>query len=347
MKILLECHHAIGDVVMTFPALHNLRELYPQAQIDYLGGLQAEIPLIMNTGNVEQCFIYDVKKNNMPDLFKLAMRLRKEHYDLGIAMGQSPRGLDVALLKLSGCKEIVAMKNLNAVFKKYRQVDVSMHKHRVLQHVELIKALGGSAEVVSETIDVGGAAVEKVFKENNITAQDKVIGIIPGTGDFFYRDGKRKVLYNTKKWSFEKFAALADRLVYTGYTVLLLGGNKERTDVAASGVTFNEKCVNLLGALELLTTISVMTKCEAVVGADTGPMHCAAAAGVPTVTLFGPTDSEIIGPFGADSKCIYGETECRKCFSEDVTKGYDCVPSRCMESISVDRVYEVIMDTIK
>ena len=85
MRILVECHHAIGDVVMTFPALNNLRKLYPDAEIHYLGGMKAEIPLILNTKNVEKVHIYNVKEQNIWDLVKLILMLRRERFDMGIA----------------------------------------------------------------------------------------------------------------------------------------------------------------------------------------------------------------------------------------------------------------------
>lgn len=62
MKILVECHHTIGDVVMTFSTQNNFRNLYLDAEIQYLGGLEAEIPLILNTGNVSKVHIYNVNE---------------------------------------------------------------------------------------------------------------------------------------------------------------------------------------------------------------------------------------------------------------------------------------------
>ena len=91
----------------------------------------------------------------------------------------------------------------------------------------------------------------------------------------------------------------------------------------------------------MLSTISVMANCTVVIGGDTGPMHCA-AAGVPTITLFGPTDSELIGPYGENAIYVYGENKCIKCFSGCSEKGYNCEEGLGMKSIYPERVYEEV-----
>lgn len=173
MKILVECHHTIGDVVMTFPALNNLRNLYPDAEIQYLGGLEAEIPLILNTGNILKVHIYNVKEQSLLDLVKLWHQLWREHFDLGIAFGGSGRGLDV-----------------------------SAFKHRILREVEVIKAIGGAEEFETTTIEVKDTKAVQLMNEFKILKDARcTIGMVLGTGNFMYRDGRKIIQYNTKKWS--------------------------------------------------------------------------------------------------------------------------------------------------
>lgn len=347
MKILVECHHTIGDVVMTFPALNNLRNLYPDAEIQYLGGLEAEIPLISNTGNVSKVHIYNVKEQSLFDLVKLWHQLWREHFDLGIAFGGSGRGLDVLLLKLSGCKRIVSEKNPNAIYKNYTQVDVSAYKHRILREVEVIKAIGGAEEFETTTIEVKDTKAVQLMNEFKILKDARcTIGMVLGTGNFMYRDGRKIIQYNTKKWSEKKFAKLAERLIETGYAVVLFGGEKERNDLKISKTVFHESCIDFVGRLDILTMIAVMKKCRLVVGGDTGPMHCAAAAGVPTLTLFGPTDAELIGPLGGNAEYLYPEYECTKCYSECNEKGRTCKPAKCMDAIRPDDVYRKIIEIV-
>lgn len=113
-----------------------------------------------------------------------------------------------------------------------------------------------------------------------------------------------------------------------------------------SKTVFHEFCIDFVGRLDILTMIAVMKRCRLVVGGDTGPMHCAAAAGVPTLTLFGPTDAKLIGPLGGNAEYLYPEYECTKCYSECNEKGRTCKPAKCMDVIQVDDVYRKIMEIV-
>lgn len=346
MKILVECHHGIGDVVMTLPALKNLRAIYPDARIVYMGGLECERALLMHTGLVDDVYIYNVRESGIPDLIKLGCLFLRVHFDLGISFGGSPRGLDVLFLKLAGCKKIVAGKNPHAVYKRYFQVDVPEETHRVRQFAELIHKIGGSAAIDANTIQIDPVFAEQVMQNVHMEGSGRLIGLVLGTGDFMYREGTAIVSYNTKKWSPEKFAALARRLMEAGFRIVLFGGEKEKMDCSRTDVDFPKEAVSLLGRTSLLEMTAVMTRCRMVIGGDTGPMHCAAAAGVPTLTLFGPTDAELIGPYGEHAHAMYGDGSCIKCYSKQNEKGRTCHPANCMQAISVDAVYRTVLESI-
>lgn len=346
MKILVECHHGIGDVVMTLPALENLRALYPNARIVYMGGLACERALLLHTGLVDGVCIYNVREEGLRELAKLGLRLLRERFDLGISFGGSPRGFDVLFLKLVGCKEVLAKKNPCAVYKRYTQIAVPEGMHRVRQLAALVQKAGGSASLNAHTLRIDAEFAGEVMQSVHMEEDGRFIGLVLGTGDFMYRDGKNIRTYNTKKWSLEKFAALSERLARAGFRVVLLGGGKERADCSGAGVHFPGGTLDLLGKTTLLETVAVMTRCSLIVGGDTGPLHCAAAAGVPTLTLFGPTDAALIGPYGAQAHALYGNGLCTKCYLRQNEKGRDCHPATCMEAISTDAVYEKVLECV-
>lgn len=106
-----------------------------------------------------------------------------------------------------------------------------------------------------------------------------------------------------KAWPAERFGALAGRLtarggLLEGAVVAPTGGGMDRAAAAIIGQGVPaERFVDMTGA-DLLTTAALMARADLFVGNDSGMMHLAAAAGAPTLGLFGPTDERLYGPWG-------------------------------------------------
>ncbi|MDP2227272.1 MAG: glycosyltransferase family 9 protein, partial [Moraxellaceae bacterium] len=107
-----------------------------------------------------------------------------------------------------------------------------------------------------------------------------------------------------KTWPAERFAALAKALLgpegpFPQGRLLLLGG---REDAPAAAVVAQavapERVIHALGEPELLITYAMLRRARLFVGNDSGMMHLAAAAGAPTLGLFGPTDDTLYAPWG-------------------------------------------------
>jgi ADP-heptose:LPS heptosyltransferase len=83
--------------------------------------------------------------------------------------------------------------------------------------------------------------------------------------------------------------------------------------------------------------VALCEKARLFVGGDTGPMHFAAAAGTPIVSIFGPTSSDRNGPFRREDVVVERRLSCRPCYERD-----KCPLEHweCIEQITVDQVYE-------
>jgi ADP-heptose:LPS heptosyltransferase len=64
------------------------------------------------------------------------------------------------------------------------------------------------------------------------------------------------------------------------------------------------RCIDLAGRIDLLTASACLERCALYVGNDSGLMHIAAAAGIPTLGLFGPSRDERYGPWGPHAAAI-------------------------------------------
>jgi len=107
-----------------------------------------------------------------------------------------------------------------------------------------------------------------------------------------------------KQWRAERFAELAQRLTAAGgplpgaRVAVLAAEHEHRYAEPLLAAIPPDRRIDLAGRLDLLTAVAVLRRCALFIGNDTGLMHMAAAAGTPTLGLFGPSPSEQYAPWG-------------------------------------------------
>ncbi len=107
-----------------------------------------------------------------------------------------------------------------------------------------------------------------------------------------------------KQWDGVRFAELALRLtndvgILPGVPVVVLGAASEREDAeTVLRLIPVDRRIDLVGRVDLLTAYAVLRRCGLFIGNDSGLMHIAAAAGTPTLGLFGPSRERHYAPWG-------------------------------------------------
>ncbi len=124
-------------------------------------------------------------------------------------------------------------------------------------------------------------------------------------------DGQVLVLGATANWSgkiwpADHFAALAESLTapggpLAGARVAVVGGPGEREAAAPLLARLGPSCIDLVGTQSLGVVAAAIAQASLYVGNDSGLMHVAAASGVPTLGLFGPSDDRHFRPWGANA----------------------------------------------
>jgi hypothetical protein len=135
-----------------------------------------------------------------------------------------------------------------------------------------------------------------------------------------------------KAWPRVKYLELAARLGLAGFTPLFVLGPAE---VEQGFCVPEEACVrpDSLAALQEL-----ILRAAAVVGGDTGPPHLAALLGVPTLSLFGPTDPVLWAPEGA--RVLVSPEACAPCAALAADIG--CAHGRCLDELTVEAVWAAL-----
>lgn len=115
-----------------------------------------------------------------------------------------------------------------------------------------------------------------------------------------------------KTWPLERFSRVAMRLLdpegpMKGGRLMVLGGPEDQK--LAKGlrdVVMRSQFINLTEDTDLLTAYACLKRARLFIGNDSGAMHLAAAAGAPTLGLFGPSDEQLYGPWGENTRVARG-----------------------------------------
>ena len=153
--------------------------------------------------------------------------------------------------------------------------------------------------------------------------------------------------WRAKTWRSDHFADLIGRLTGPGgilpsCRVAIFGRDDERPmalrlieEIPA------ESCIDLVGKLDLLTVYACLARCDFYVGNDSGLMHLAAASGVPTLGLFGPTQEALYAPWGEHTGIVRTKIP----FEEIFPAEFDHRTSdSLMDSLTVDMAERGVRD---
>jgi len=151
-----------------------------------------------------------------------------------------------------------------------------------------------------------------------------------------------------KRWPIEKFIAAAKEIQQRTNCVWILFGGKNDlliTNQIESAIRNPQSAIfNLAGKASLRELMALLKLCRVLLTNDTGPMHVAAALGIPVVVPFGSTSPELTGPgLPGDerSHLIKSDASCSPCFLRECP-----IDFRCMNGISVESVVEAVLKSI-
>ncbi len=325
---------AWGDIIHALPSLHALRSLYPAARISWVvepqfADLLPEAPYID-----EKIIFYknDLKKKSVWGkliyLQKLRKRLQNHHFDLVIDLQGLMKSSLVALL--SGCSNRIGYCEMReGSFLVTRAIcGPNSKNHIVERYLDVIRYLG--AQVDKAVFPLPGFAdqetkMKAILRQQGITGQYALF--FPGAG------------WVTKEWAIERYAALAKKIVSEGVAVVIAGGPADRE----KGAKIKEQAdlpqvADLVGETTMLDIAALIKNSCLCVGGDSGPLHVAAAATVPTVAMFGPSSSDRSYPYGDLNTSVITAAECSPCFKRTCPTKFIC-----MDDISVDRVFDACL----
>ncbi|MBP2654183.1 MAG: rfaQ 3 [Firmicutes bacterium] len=311
----------IGDVVLSTPVIRALKEAYPSATVDMLT-VPVAAPIARLNPYVDTVLEYDKrgKHKKFGDLLKLAIFLRKRHYDLAITANFAPRGAMLAWG--SGIRHRVGYdaQHAGVFLTRTSSAKRPVKRHEAENHLDVLKPLGISTADTSLVLEVDPRDVFSM-RDKVIWDRSKKLVLICPCGS-----------YSKKSWTVDGYAALITALG-PQQECFLIGSKAEAPQLAAINEAAGNVAGILAGTLTLGELAALIDEAAVLVTVDTGPMHIANALKTPVVALFGPTDPKGWGPRGERDIVISKNVECSPCWG----KG-ECSFNRCLAEIPADEV---------
>lgn len=344
----------IGDILFTTPAIKAIKDNQTDSIVGYWCNERVK-DILKNNPRIDKIFALsrgDLKKifqkskwEGFCQFLNLVYKIKKENFDISLDVSLDHR---YSLI----CKLLGIKKRIGFNYKKRGRfltdkIDISgyQNRHVVEYYLDLLKLLN---------INPQDKKLELIITEQNkklandlllsegIDSRGLLVGIAPGAGASWGSDAV------FKHWSAVKFAQLADKIIEDlGVKVLILGDEQERPISEIIVNTVEHKVVDLTGKINLEEFSAIINNLDLLITNDGGPLHIAVAQGIKTVSIFGPVDDKVYGPYPVSNKhiVIKDDIECRPCYNNFRFAG--CLNNRrCIQDISVDRVYLAVKSLI-
>jgi heptosyltransferase-2/heptosyltransferase-3 len=334
----------LGDVLLLTPALRLLREQLPELQITLLIGPWSQVAVAHNPDidAVQTCPFPGFTRAAKPGLLqpyqlllKLALLLRAGRYDAAV-IARDDHWWGALLAALAGIPRRIGFAVPETAPLLTIALPHSFNTHVAAQNIQLVAALTGRAPTRQPSMVAPIGAQERAWANDWLAAQPitektPLVALHPGSG------GPAK-LWVAARWT-QIIAALQER----GCTVVLTGGPGEHDLITAITQAMPKPPLTLVGIATIGQLAAVYARCSLVLGVDSGPLHLAVAAGVPTLVLFGPGDDRRFGPWGDPQRQVVLRSGlwCSPCGVLDACPR-GTAPSECMTLLTTTHVLAAI-----
>jgi heptosyltransferase-2 len=300
-RIVVRTPNWLGDTVMALPMLSALRAAEPGARITLIGRWA---PLLagQEVGDVLLAYPRPLALRR-----RLARAVAADRPDLAIVL---PHSLESALAawRWRAARRIGYLTDARGPLLTDALPLPSPRGHQVDEYAALLQPLGieGAAAVPTWKLARIGAAdeeVDRLLAEAALERDAPLVGLHLGAA-----------FGSSKLWPPEAFGRLAGQLAAAGLCPVLLGTAEDAPSAAAVAAVAATPLASLVGRDRPALLPRLLARFRCLVSGDTGVAHLAAAVGVATVTLFGPTDRRLTAPRGPAARVLDREVPCAPCF---------------------------------
>lgn len=342
-KILLLRLSSYGDILLTTPAISFLHTYLPQARIDYLtyAHFSDMIEFHPDLGTVfafpKKKLIHLLRHLRLFQAYKVWKQfirdLQEKKYDAIIDL-HSVTDSAILSLKARGKTRICNSSQALGIFFTKR-IKLTLKNEASQIHASNLALLTVKASGIlpqnctiplipklkltfpNSALEYAASRLRALHLDNAI-----IVGINPTSSRSF------------KCWDPEKFSALAN-LIHQGFgfSILLMGEDDAALEPIAHAMAVNPSRIS---GLPPLFAFSLITECDFFISNDSGPMHIAAASGVPQLAIFGHSNLVKFMPLSDKAIILQTPLACTPCSEKNASL---CLPRTCLASISVQQAW--------
>jgi len=304
LKLLIVRLGSMGDIIHALPAVAALRDAFPEATLGWIveerwaellctlqeprsGPRSARRPIVdrIHTVNTRLWRRSLSSAQTWEQIASGLSDLRAPQYQFAVDFQGAVRS--ALLSRWSGAPVIYGFaqprENVASMF--YTHQVMARGFHVVEQNISLAEAFARRSLPIRKTAFPHDEAAEKKIEDRLREEEIRDFVILnPGAG------------WGAKQWPAERYGHVAKRLAKDGVKALINYGPGEEALAQAAESASGETARRISCSIAELTALT--RRARLFIGGDTGPMHLAAALGIPVVALFGPTDPGRNGPFG-------------------------------------------------
>ena len=329
-KIIIFRLDHLGDVLLSIPAIANIRKSFPLAHITMVVNASSE-PLARLIPYVDDIVCYNARFFDRSDSVKILdighvirfLNGMKKKYDLIFDLRGSFISILFAIVSKSKYRFDRGTYLIN------RKLKSKPEEHEAEINLGIVARSGISIESKEISLNLGqndsgfADALLYEFGASNL----RVIVIHPGSPTIL------------KRWSEERYASLIIQLLLEYPSRVLIIGGKSEKEIAEHIISKvnDQNVIDLTGQMDICQLAAVLKKSDLFIGNDSGPMHLAASCGTKVIGLFGPTNHKRFGPYGSNCITLRKEPDCSPCAKESCKfSNY-----KCIDQISVDHVMAI------
>jgi heptosyltransferase II len=331
-RIVVRAPNWLGDVVMSVPALRQLRRSFPQAHVT----------AVTRAGSadifVDADFVNEVLVENgsgLPAAAKQVREWRQRKFEMAVLLQNSFQSAAISFL---------ARLPIRIGYQTDRRGSLLTHavplpawkndRHEIYYYLNLIGEVErlagkdrGSHQIDPDfTLHVSEErkrAATETLRRQGIRSDLPLVLLCPGS-----------INSRAKRWPAERYAMLADLFSESGAQVALIGSVAE-TDVSQRVLTHaRQQPVVLTGKTSVGEVTAMISIADILVTNDTGPAHIGSAVGAPTLVIFGPTNPSTTRPFAPTSEIVRVPPQCAPCMLRDCP-----IDHRCLTAIEPGEVF--------
>ncbi|HME00103.1 MAG TPA: lipopolysaccharide heptosyltransferase II [Terriglobia bacterium] len=339
-KIVVRVPNWIGDAVMSLPALEALRAQYPSAEITVVAKPWVS-DLYDHHPAVDRQIVYDAagEHRGSSGFRKLVGTIRDEDFDAAILFQNALQAAWMAWRARIPQRIGYARDGRSLLLTEAVEAPTaSAYGHQAYYYLQLLFRAGlidkpATIREVRLRIEPSEKAwASKHLESLGLRGPRFLVGLNPGAS-----------FGPAKRWLPEYFADLADRLIGAlNADVVVFGSAKERPLAEEIAHAMEHTPTIVAGDTALREFMALLSHCRLIVSNDSGPMHLAAALGLPVVAIFGSTDERATGPISPRARTVKKRVPCSPCGLRECP-----IDFRCMRGLTVESVFRTCLELVK